>query len=286
MKAIHILSTLPSIDGFHPLFFEIAAMSLSAILWKKYNGEICLYTDDCFYKFINDNDLVTLWDSIDHSLFRSLPTTIDWSIFWAGAKHFALRNEKAPIVMLDADLFIWEDISELFPVHQLITLHQEDLVDCYLPKSELPVAEGYTYPDRIDWSVRPCNTAFAYFAEDEFKDLYIQEAIRFMKWNTSKAKDQNARMVFAEQRLLAMLAHREGVVIDTIVNDPFSTYNKIFTHLWGAKILAKRDPKQRMRLEDAILKKIKALSLRTYNQLSDLRHYLPDHRSRNHGAQP
>lgn len=286
MKAIHILSTLPSIDGFHPLFFEIAAMSLSAILWKKYNGEICLYTDDCFYKFINDNDLVTLWDSIDHSLFRSLPTTIDWSIFWAGAKHFALRNEKAPIVLLDHDLFVWKDIRDIYKGHQLITLHREDLFDCYLPKNKLSVADDYTYPDGLDWSIRPCNTAFAYFARNEFKDLYVREAIRFMDGNTLKANDGNARMVFAEQRLLAMLARREGLDIETIIGDPFAVNNKVFTHLWGAKILAKRDPKQRMRLEDAILKKIKALSLRTYNQLSDLRHYLPDHRSRNHGAQP
>jgi len=274
VKAVHILSTLPSGEGFRPAFFEVAAMSLSAILWKKYNGEILLYTDDRFYEYIKNNGLVNLWDRIDHSLFQSLPTTIDWSIFWAGAKLFALRNEKAPVVMLDTDLFIWQDIRELYQNYQLITLHREDLIDCYLPKNELTVADGYAYPEGLDWSIRPCNTAFAYFAGNEFKDLYVREAIRFMKGNTLKTNDGNARMVFAEQRLLAMLACREGVDIETIIGDPFSADNRVFTHLWGAKVLARSNPIQRHRLEKAILMKIEAISPSVYDKLLELRHEL------------
>lgn len=108
--------------------------------------------------------------------------------------------------MLDIDLFVWQDIRELCRNHQLITLHREDLIDCYLPKNKLSVADGYAYPEGLDWSIKPCNTAFAYFADNSFKDLYVQEAIRFMRGNTNKSNDGNARMVFAEQRLLAMLA--------------------------------------------------------------------------------
>ena len=271
MKAIHIFSTLPSGEEFRPAFFEIAAMSLSAILWRRFNGEICLYTDDRFFKYISNNGLSNLWDSIDHSLFQSLPSTIDWSIFWAGAKLFALRNEKAPIVMLDTDLFVWQDLRALFHNHQLITLHREDLFDCYLPKNELAVAEGYTYPEGLDWSIQPCNTAFAYFAGDEFKDLYVREAIRFMKGNTLKTNDGNARMIFAEQRMLAMLAHREGLNIETIIGDPFADNNKVFTHLWGSKIIARSNPIQRDRLEEAILKKISTLAPQVFCLLSELR---------------
>lgn len=267
MKAIHILSTLPSGEGFHPAFFDVAAMALSAVLWKKYNGEICLYTDDRFYNYLNDNGLVNLWDSIDLTLCRALPKTIDWSIFWAGAKLFALRNESAPIVLLDTDLFVWRDIRELCCNHQLITLHREDLFDCYLPKNKLPIADEYTYPDGLNWSIRPCNTAFAYFAGDEFKNLYVRESIRFMIGNTLKANDGNARMVFAEQRLLAMLANKEGVEIGTLIDNPFSANNSIFTHLWGAKSIARNNPKQRFLLENAMLQKIKLISEPEYNKL-------------------
>lgn len=270
MKAIHILSTLPSGEAFRPAFFKVAAMALSALLWKKYNGEICLYTDERFYNYVNTNGLDNLWDSVDHSLFQSLPTTIDWSIFWAGAKLFALRNEIAPIVMLDIDLFVWKDIRNICLDHQLVTLHREDLIDCYLPKNKLSVADGYTYPDGLDWSIRPCNTAFAYFAVNEFKDLYVQEAIRFMKGNTFEIKDGNARMVFAEQRLLAMLANREGIRIGTLTDDPFSADNNLFTHLWGAKMIAQKNPSQRARLEDAMLRKIKELSQPVYIKLSQI----------------
>lgn len=271
MKAIHILSTTPSGESYNPAFFEIAAMSLSAILWKKYNGELNLYTDERFYKYAYNNGLISLWDKVDYSFSQSLPAYIDWTIFWAGAKLFALQRESCPIVMLDSDLFIWQNLEPVLRNRPLVTLHREDIIECYPPKDRLLTAEGYVFPDGLDWSILPCNTAFAYFADDEFKNLYTQESIRFMTGNVAKAKDGNARMVFAEQRLLAMLAHRESISIETIIDDPFSTENKTFTHLWGAKILAQKDPVQRIRLEDAILQKIKQISEPVFNTLSRIR---------------
>lgn len=271
MKAIHILSTVPSGERYNPAFFEIAAMALSAILWKKHNGELNLYTDDRFYEYANNNGLISLWDRVDHSFSQSLPASIDWTIFWAGAKLVALQRESCPIVMLDSDLFVWQNLDSVLRNRPLVTLHREDIIECYPPKDCLLTAEGYVFPDGLDWSILPCNTAFAYFAYDEFKNLYTQESIRFMTGNVAKAKDGNARMVFAEQRLLAMLAHREDVEIATLVADPFSTENKIFTHLWGAKILAQKDPVQRIRLEDAILQIIKQISEPVFNTLSRIR---------------
>ena len=268
MKGLHILSSRPSGESFHPAFFEVAAMALSALLWKKYNGDIILYTDKKGLNVIQEYGMKSLWDSIDTQLCDSLPDSIDWSVFWAGAKIFVLLKESSPVVILDTDLFIWQNVDYLLEKHSLVTLHREDLIDCYLPKNKLLIAEHYIYPDGLDWSVKPCNTAFAFFADDAFKGLYAQEAIRFMENNQSGSNDRNSRMVFAEQRLLAMLAARERMEIGTLIDDPFSKDNKVFTHLWGAKIVARKDSRQRLRLEEAILHKIKDLSKDVYEMLT------------------
>ena len=74
-------------------------------------------------------------------------------------------------------------------------------------------------------------------------------------------------MVFAEQRLLAMCAKHMGVAIGSMVDDPFDSSNDLFTHLWGAKRLARRNKQQRIKLENAILCKVKALSEDYYDLL-------------------
>lgn len=270
MKAIHILSTAPAGENYCPLFYELAAMVLSALLWREHNGKICLYTDRRAFQFIEQTELSGIWDEIDLQVLDSLPEDIDWSIFWAGAKLIVLQKEMAPVAMIDTDLFMWQNILHLCNDHQLVVLHRESLIDCYLPKNKLPIAEGYNYPEGLDWTIEPCNTAFSFFDDNEFKDLYVREAIHFMKGNTKKTNDGTARMVFAEQRLLAMLANREGVDIKTIVDNPFASDNKIFTHLWGSKRLARKNPVQRVQLEDAILQNIRKLSVPVYEKLSGM----------------
>ena len=54
--------------------------------------------------------------------------------------------------------------------------------------------------------------------------------------------DNLCYMVFAEQRLLAMCAHRIGLPVETLMNkdELFFPQNR-FTHLWGAKQVLRQD---------------------------------------------
>ena len=40
---------------------------------------------------------------------------------------------------------------------------------------------NYLFDENFDWSVLPSNTAFAYISNNEFKDYYTSESIKFMK---------------------------------------------------------------------------------------------------------
>ena len=101
--------------------------------------------------------------------------------------------------------------------------------------------------------------------------FYISEAIRFMEGNSKPSMIANSQMVFAEQRLLAMCAKEMSVEIVSLVGDPFDSTNDLSTHLWGAKRLVRRDEYQRQRLEEALLRKVKAFSEEYYNLLCEIR---------------
>ena len=67
---------------------------------------------------------------------------------------------------------------------------------------------NYLFDENFDWSVLPSNTAFTYISNNEFKDYYTSESIKFMK-NVINNNDKITNMVFAEQRLLSMCAERK-----------------------------------------------------------------------------
>lgn len=274
MNGIHILSTSPTYKAgkkYSPLFFELGSFVLSALLWKKFNGPIKLYTDEAGIDYITSQGLDSLWDSIDIDTLAGIPKYIDQKVFWAGSKLFALQVEKCPVAMVDTDLFIWKDINPICQDKALVILHQEEFIDCYPPQKSLTTARGYAFQDWMDWSVKPCNTAFAYFSDESLKSFYCYEAVRFMSGNDQPSIYENSQMVFAEQRLLAMCAKKMGVNIFTLIDDPFDKNNTLFTHLWGAKRIARKNNTQRKKLEDALLLKIKDLSEDYFTHLSSLR---------------
>ena len=249
-------------------------MVLSALLWRKNCGSIKLYSDNIFSSFIEKNGLTELWDGgIDTSILEGIPRSINQTVFWAAAKLFALKDAEAPVAMVDNDLFFWKDISGTVTAKDITVLHREDLWGCYVPKELLGIPEGYSFDPEWDWNERPCNTAFAYFPHNEFKNIYTTEAIRFMTGNSGKDAQPSSQMVFAEQRILAMCAKQNHVNIKTIIDDPYDDKNDCFTHLWGAKTRARNNKKDMNRLLSAIMNKIKDIDDYYYQRIRELYPY-------------
>lgn len=274
-RGIHILSTVPGrkVRGgmpYVPEYFELVCMALSSLKWRKLNGPMTLYCDRTAYTWFEEHDLLSLWDDVNTDVIESIPDSINQEVFWAGCKLFALRDAKAPVVMVDTDLVVWKRLDrKLFT--PVTVLHKEDIVDCYLPKEYLKIRKGYEFDPDWDWSVRPCNTALAYFADDAFKEDYTRKAIDFMTDNRDLPMENVSQMVFAEQRLLAMEAARQGLEVSEIVRDPFQAGNDIFTHLWGAKRIARTQPDQREMLINALLNSVRRTDRTFYEKLGALR---------------
>lgn len=274
MTGLHIFSTAPGIrkragKPFSLPAFEVVCQVLSALMWKRLNGPIKFYGDKVACRWLGGLGLLDLYDAVDDEVLESIPADINQDIFWAGAKLFALQAEKAPVAMVDTDLIIWKPLGDLLD-GPLTVLHREDLIDCYIPKEFLKTRPGYAFDPQWDWTVHPCNTAFAYFGDEDFKNRYVEKAVDFMRGNGEYPMEMVSQMVFAEQRLLAMESVKEGLEIHTLVGDPFENGNDIFTHLWGAKNIARNDQKQCRALVNALMNKIKVEDSSMYEKLRKL----------------
>lgn len=271
IKGIHILSTVPSrLHGknkYSPDCLEVASIVLSALLWREHNGSLRLYTDTSAFDFFGKNKLLSLWDDgIDLNVVESIPDNIHQGIFWAAAKIFALRDAKAPVAMIDNDLFIWKKLPDFVFEPGITVLHPEDLWNCYVTKDRLSIPPGYSFNALWNWNIRPLNTAFAFFQDDVFKNRYVNESIKFMMNNTGRDAHPSSQMVFAEQRILAMCANAEGIPIHYLASNPFDEGNALFTHIWGAKDIARQNCQKMDSIMSAILTVIKKLS-KDYYQL-------------------
>lgn len=241
MNAFHCICSKPAFynQEFYMQDYQILTMILSALQWRKNCGNIKLVLDECALKYIKDNFLEYIWDDIE--LLKE--EDIDYEMFWAGAKIFALKSQNTPIAMIDLDMIVWNNMEDELSDKKIAAIHSEPIMsNTYKDKYYFNMRRDYTFDDEFDWDVLPSNTAFLYIQDEEFKNYYCDEAINFMK-NSAKSDDKLCYMVFAEQRLLSMCAKKKDINVDYLIEFPKAIGNQDnFTHIWGYKnVLAQNE---------------------------------------------
>ncbi len=241
MNAIHIISTAPFFakksGAFFQEDFDLYCTVLSALNWRRYNGDISLYTDKKGAEYYRSIGLTDIWNDVRVCISDDMEG-IDPQMFWAGGKLLALRECKAPCVMIDTDFIVWEKLSF---GEEIIAAHREELYpDIYPPLSYFRLHEHILPP--FDESVLPLNTAFLYIPDESFKQFYVSQAIAFMK-SAQPSSDRLCYMVTAEQRMLSMCAEYTDTTVKTLLDkDHLFFPQQSFTHLWGAKQAMRDDP--------------------------------------------
>ena len=240
MNAFQVLRTRNNFN-FSLDDFEIFTLILSALEWKKFNGEIFLCTDSRGKEFFQDVGILEIWDGVSTSLDEMDAMAIDENIFWAGAKIFALEQQNFPCVMIDLDFIVWQKLDFDKFKTDIAVIHRESTnLPCYPDKNYFHFKNNFALPENLNWSLEPCNTAFAYFGDRNFVQEYCKFAFDFMK---SAAPQENQGgwdllpyMVFVEQRWLAMCAEIYNKKIFSFANlDELFGKQNFFTHLWGQK---------------------------------------------------
>lgn len=236
--------------------YDFLTMILSVLKWQEKNGPAMLLGDDMALAYLNQWNLEHLFSEGFSSL--TVPGEINPKIFWAAGKMCAFHAVKAPATMIDLDLIIWEDLNPIFSTVDGLVIHKEDLrPEVYPDFRGFSVKESYSFPESWDQSVLPANTAMLYLRDQDFKNFYTEESIRFMKAST-ETHDKLCPMVFAEQRLLSILAKEKNRKIECLfpLMQNIGKQNLV-THTWGHKNIMKYNYEERMRFCVRVLNRIK-----------------------------
>ena len=227
-----------------PADFEIFTLIISALEWRKFNGEIFMVTDNDGAKILYDLGLNELWEGVDTSLEQFAKFGIDENTFWAGAKIFALTRQTLPCVMIDLDFIVWRAIDFSRFARNLAVIHRENKdLPCYPAADYFHFKNNFALPDDLNWSLKPCNAALVYFANEKFVADYYSFAFDFMRAAAPENQDSLPYMVFIEQRWMAMCAEKNGVPIHSLSNlKELFGGQKFFTHLWGHKQILRENP--------------------------------------------
>ncbi len=260
IRGFHTLWTRPYLvsnntDEYFMEDYDILTMILSALMWRKNNGDISLFGDNAALDYIESLGLSHIWNGGLYEI--KVPDNVPEKVFWAAGKLYAMRQMKMPAVMVDLDLVIWKDISQYVKYTDICAIHREGIYDDIYPgKDFFKMSEDYTFDPEWDWSAYPVNTCMLYISDEEFKSYYVDSAISFMEHCIEK-EENLCHMVFAEQRMLAMCAQKKGKTVSSFF--PSSTeikHQEIFTHLWGYKNILKFNYKERQAFNNRMYNRI------------------------------
>lgn len=237
MQALHSTWSKPRTSSggeFYIEDFDLLSTILSALKWREKNGTIKMVTDSVGYEFYKSRGMCNIWNGITTEL-DGISTDIDPETFWAAGKLFALKNNDAPVAVIDTDFIVWDRLA-FDKLPDLTVIHKEELYsDIYPDISEFKMKRGFVFDPNLDWHINPVNSAFYVIKNTTLKQLYVNQALLFME--NADGRDPVTYMVFAEQRLLAMCARMSGIEIKELssLTRLFEDGERYFTHIWGMK---------------------------------------------------
>jgi hypothetical protein len=243
MNVIYSLSTAPFFaknpDGEFAIDrFELCTAAISSLIRRRAGDNSVMHTDSRGAEYLGRIGLSGLWNEVAVTLPGDLDG-INPLMFWAAGKLFALKAAACPLIMLDTDFIAW-NLPALSD--SIVAAHREDITPNVYPDISKFDMKNYTFNRELNYTARPLNTAFLYMPDDEFKQYYIDCSMEFMK-SAKPCGDYLTYMVYAEQRLLAMLAEYKNVKTDTLLDfEKLHIPQKNYTHLWGAKQIMRNNP--------------------------------------------
>jgi len=237
--AYHVLLTAPHFAEspdvpFSMSMTDLLTAKLSALMWRRYNGNIYLITDERGAEYFEKMGISDAYNGI-MPVLDTRNFGIDNKRYWAAGKLQALTKISTPSVILDLDLIVWNHID--FSNCDIAVAHNEHTNNRFYPgMAHFNTSSKYKFPTEWNSNSEPLNTSILCFNDGSFKSHYTKEAIRFMQHEWDTPDDGVRCMIFAEQHILGMCAKAKNIKVKKFLNydNPLEMQNLI-THIWSAK---------------------------------------------------
>lgn len=231
MKGVHTLWSGPRAGvkvGLSQL--EILLLASSVAEWRRWHGPAVLYCDGPFERYLEQIDLLELWDHIDlQTLNEPTPPEIDASTFWTYGRLLAISDVTPPFVSIDCDLVMWRNFKPTFAESDITFTHWEATNDSpwYPPTAHLSLPSSYRIDPSRDWTLRASNVSSAHFGERtaRLRDRYVDEFLRVATNSSARSRPELGvapELLFAEQRLLPILAAEEELTSRPLIDTTWS----------------------------------------------------------------
>jgi hypothetical protein len=182
------------------------------------------FVDDYTKEYYNRLGVLDLFDEVNDTLLNE-PINIDKDIFWAASKILAQRITSGPTITFDLDFRIYDDISKFGAFDGDVgCLWLEDINNEFYGSPE----NLLKYP-RLDWGfnwgVNALNVSFLYLKNEEFKNLYCDYALEFMKSSYNRIPknldrvQNNKFILFIEQYMLYQLSLVHNQTVKLLIDD-------------------------------------------------------------------
>lgn len=189
-----------------------------------------LFVDKFTKTYFESFGITELFDEVNDTLLDQ-DVDIDKEVFWAAGKLMAQRITPGPTLTMDLDFWVLSDISMMGVFDSDITcLWIEELDNKFYHKPEDALKDSnlnLTY----DWDNYSINVSFLFIKDEEFKNLYCDLAIEYMKSMYQKVPknisfEENTKFIlFAEQYLLNQLARKFNKKVKVLVDDFYDITN-------------------------------------------------------------
>ncbi len=228
--------------------YEVLALALSCLFWKRYHDYIKIYCDEDYYNKLKNMDLLWLWDEVDNKTMSSIPQNLNHDRFWSYSKMYINSLQSEQFYNIDLDLFTRAPMPEFttdFTVahYEIVDSKKSHYYDFHKMKEFENFFKGFKFHKAA------VNTSlFGVSNFDAYKD--------FMKWVNGFVIDnwvplpesakRFAYVIHSEQRMFFSWCLNNGYTMKSIMNRPFDCNSEEFLdeptmddggifHLWALK---------------------------------------------------
>lgn len=209
---------------------ELLSMSLlSALSWKKYCGDIHLYTNKEYLDLITKWGLDNIYDSINTQIIETKSKEIDYDKYWAFSKLLVIESLKdsTPFTVFDLDLWLNEEI-DFDNDCDLMMYHEEGFDESY--HNNIYIDFNLMIPDSVKSlnlkkEILPTNAAVLHFNNGKIISEWVDLSKQIAIFNNDKQfSHKSIQMCFVEQRLLPMLLHKNNLKYSTFIDNRYLSH--------------------------------------------------------------